>query len=181
MHGPAWQTLLKHIPEDRQNKLMLTTTAGVEIAIQVLLRIDHECVAIRGRLAGSQDAGRVFFVPYDRIEMIGFSVEMKESEFADIFGSLAFPAPTVPGQPVAAAAPQAESNPQPQAEPAQAPAGTEIAAATPAPPIAPSSQPSAEAVNPFALGSSRTPTLIKSVVLERFRARNSSSGNGQEG
>jgi hypothetical protein len=88
MHTAAWVKLLRHIPAEEQSKLMLVTSGGTEIAVQVILRIDPECLALRGRLAGSTDAGRVFFVPYARIDYLGFQQPLKESEFHELFANL---------------------------------------------------------------------------------------------
>lgn len=91
MQSLAWEVLFRAIPEGQQNNLILITRAGVEISVQCVLRIDPECVVIRGRLSGSQDAGRVFFIPYQQIDNIGFFREMKESEFHEMFAGLTFP------------------------------------------------------------------------------------------
>jgi hypothetical protein len=88
MHNAAWVKLLSHIPASEQSKLMLVTTSGAEITIQCFLRLDPECLALRGRLAGSTEAGRVFFVPYTHIDYLGFQQPLKEAEFHDIFNSL---------------------------------------------------------------------------------------------
>jgi hypothetical protein len=88
MHSTTWVKLFRHIPAEEQAKLMLVTTGGTEIAIQCFLRIDPECLALRGRLAGSTDGGRVFFVPYSHIDYFGFQQSIKESEFRDLFGGL---------------------------------------------------------------------------------------------
>lgn len=108
MHDAAWVKLLRHIPASEQSNLLLVTTSGREIAIQCLLRIDPQCLALRGRLAGSQDAGRIFFVPYSHIDYFGFQQALKEAEFHELFGSLeslsadspaAAPEPTEPAGP----------------------------------------------------------------------------------
>jgi hypothetical protein len=96
MRSSAWATLLRQIPDHEHNQLVVTTGNGTEIAVQVILRIDHEFVAIKGRLAGSQDAGRVFFIPYTHIDYFGFQRDVKEAEFQEIFGKLEFPDPGVP-------------------------------------------------------------------------------------
>jgi len=93
MHSSGWVALLRHVPEEQQNQLMLVTAAGTEIAMQCILRIDHEFMAIKGRLAGSQEAGRVFFIPFSQIDYLGFAGEVKESAFHEMFGDLVVPAP----------------------------------------------------------------------------------------
>lgn len=119
MHNAAWVKLLSHIPAQEQSNLMLVTTSGTEITIQCLLRLDPECLALRGRLAGSTDAGRVFFVPYSHIDYFGFQQPLKEAEFHELFNNLQLLGPTLPlAAPAEVAAP-----------------------AEPAPPVTPSAHP----------------------------------------
>ncbi len=156
MHSAAWMKLLRHIPAAQQDKLMLMTVSGTEIAIQCLLRIDPECLAIRGRLAGSTDAGRVFFIPYSHIDYFGFQQPVKEAEFHELFGSLDIPS----GAAVAV--------PSPVAPAAATPAETE--STTAAPPVAPSAT---------AAPTPRNPLAIKSSVLEKFRSRSVTNSGTQ--
>ncbi|HTU90833.1 MAG TPA: hypothetical protein VMF69_12210 [Gemmataceae bacterium] len=145
MHDAAWVKLLRHIPSGEQSNLMLVTTAGTEIAIQCLLRLDPQWLALRGRLAGSTDAGRVFFVPYSHIDYFGFQQPLKEAEFHELFKSLESLA--------------AEAQPHPPSAPP--PAAAESAAPA---------QPSSSHPTP-----SRSPRAIKSTVLEKFRARSTTN------
>lgn len=147
MHDAAWVKLLRHIPASEHSNLMLVTTSGREIAVQTLLRIDPQSLALRGRLAGSTDAGRVFFVPYAHIEYVGFQQPLKEAEFHELFGNL---------------------DSLPDAEPPAAPSAPS-AALEPAEPTPNSAQPTPQ----------RSPLAIKSVVLEKFRARSHSNPGSQ--
>lgn len=149
MRDTAWMKLLRHIPASEQSKLMLVTTSGTEIAIQGLLRIDPECLALRGRLAGSTDSGRVFFVPYSSIDYFGFQQPLKETEFHELFASLE----------TQAAAPPAEA---------------------PAPPPAATPEPVAPPQLPNHPTPPRGPSVIKSTVLEKFRARSSNTNPGTQ-
>ncbi len=148
MQSSVWVLLLRQVPPEQYNNLMLVTSGRTEIAVQCVLRIDHEFMAIKGRLAGSQDAGRLFFIPYDRIDYLGFQQAVKESEFHEIFDSLTVPAPAAVAAPAAAEPPPAAPDREPEA----------------APPVAPSLS-----------GVNRPLTPIKSAVLERFRARSVTS------
>src|SRR5262249_15010524 len=75
-----------------------------------------ESIALKGRLAGSQDAGRVFFVPYSHIDYFGYQNPLKESEFHEVFGSLELAGAAADAPPPAAAAAPAEP-PEPAAVP----------------------------------------------------------------
>lgn len=159
MHANAWATLLRHIPPDEHSKLMLMTGSGMEVAVQIILRIDQEFVAFKGRMAGSQDQGRLFLVPFANIDYINFNYAMKDEEFEAMFGNLDMPATPSPGLPPLAAAPE----PAPVAPPVK------VAAPEPPPPQpAPEPEPAGGAPN-------RSPLPLKSAVLERFRSR---SGGG---
>jgi hypothetical protein len=154
MHSAAWVKLLRHIPASEQPNLMLVTSGGIEIAIQCFLRVDPECLAVKGRLAGSQDAGRVFFIPYSHIDYLGFQQALKESEFHDLFGNLDMgQVITPPAVPAAAPDPVAPSASLPEPE---------SAAPTPKPALTP-----------------RNPLAIKSSVLEKFRSRSTTNPGTQ--
>ncbi len=170
MHANAWATLLRHIAPEEHGKLLLMTGSGMEVAIQAILRIDHEFVAFKGRLAGSQDQGRLFFVPFANIDYINFTYAIKDEEFQTMFGTLEVPAApvAVPAAPVAVPEPE-------EPEFAEAPAietieDTQEEEAQPEPvPAAP--------VGP----STRTPLPIKSAILERFRSRGQGPGGPGQG
>lgn len=149
MQSLAWEQLFRAIPDELRNILILTTRAGIEITIQMLLRIEPECLVVRGRLAGTQDAGRVFFIPYEQIDNLGFMREMKEAEFVEAFAHFKFPARNTPAPP----SPVVET-PQPLPN---------LADDLPLTPVMPGVTPS------------RMNIPIKSEVLERFRSRTSSS------
>src|SRR5436305_614227 len=91
MQSSVWMALLKHIPAEQHDQFMLVTVSGTEIAIQGLLRIEQEFVALKGRLSGSQEAGRVFFIPYAQIDYFGTGKPIKDTEFNDLFGTLIVP------------------------------------------------------------------------------------------
>ena len=150
MQASSWAALLRQIPPEQHDQLMVVTGSGVEIALNNILRVGAEFVAIKGRLAGSQDAGRVFFLPYSNIDYFGFQKEVKESEFEALFGTLLGPAS---GATPAAATAGAAEKPVESAAPVPA---------TPPPPTLPG----------------RAAAPIKSAVLEKFRSRLGSSSNG---
>src|SRR6266849_11224043 len=86
MLSTPWIALLKKIPAEHHNQLMLVTTSGTEIALQLILVLDGECLVFKGRLSGCQDAGRLFYVPFDRIDYLGFNRVVSEDEFKTWYG-----------------------------------------------------------------------------------------------
>ncbi len=92
MPSDAWARLLRLVPAKDQDNLMLLTSNRTEFAIQAILRFDPDFLIIKGRLAGSQDQGRVFFIPYEQIDHIGFYRAFKDTEFNEMFAELDAPA-----------------------------------------------------------------------------------------
>lgn len=80
MLSTPWIALLKKLPAEHHNQLMLVTTSGVEMSVQMIMVLEGECLIFKGRLSGCQDAGRLFYVPYDRIDYIGFNRSVTEDE-----------------------------------------------------------------------------------------------------
>ncbi len=131
MQSTAWGHLLRQIPTDKYQSLSLVTTGGTEIALQGILRIEREFVAVKGRLAGSQDAGRVYFIPYTHIDYLGTQIEVKDDEFEAMFGHI-----ELSGAPAAA-------TPAPAAD---APVSPSVSQITPIPGSGPSVVPMRSAV-----------------------------------
>src|SRR6266542_474477 len=86
MQSTPWIALLKKIPAEQHNQLVLVTSSGIEMAIQIILVLDGECLVFKGRLSGSQDAGRLFYVPFDRIDYVGCNRVVSEDEFKAWYG-----------------------------------------------------------------------------------------------
>jgi hypothetical protein len=144
MDSKKWIEILRRIPKREHEKLMVVTSIGVEISIQNIMRLEPEYVIFRGRLAGTTDMGRLFFVPYGEINYIVLLKEVTEVEFEPVFGPIEFPTGVKP----ALAAPQQ----------------TEVARdeETQEPPMTPpAGEPARPAERPAA----------KETLLERLRAR----------
>ena len=95
MQSLAWMTLLRQIPPAKHEIVVLVTTAGIEISMQNLLRLEQDYAVIRGRLSGTTDTGRIFFVPYDQMNYLGFQKEIKDADICAMYGEQD-PAPAVP-------------------------------------------------------------------------------------
>jgi hypothetical protein len=92
MQGPSWIALFEQIPAKLHDTLVLTLVTGAEIMMQSLLRLDSDFAILRGRMAGSTDAGRVIVLPYNQIVNLAFAKRMLEPEVQAIFGKTLEPA-----------------------------------------------------------------------------------------
>lgn len=158
MQSSAWISLLRLIPPAHHENLSLLTLNSTEISIQNIIRMEMDYLVLRGRLAGSSDAGRVFFVPYDQINIVAFQKEVKEPVVRAFFGEIqAAPAP-------AAAPARAEADTVAETDPAM---GADILP-TPSPATPPQESPT-----PFesTLPGMRPGIAAKSAILERLRGK----------
>ena len=73
MRNVEWIEMLKLIPEEQQNTLALVLRGGSEIMVEMFHRYEPNFLVVRGRLGGTTDEGRAFFVPYD--EMLYYRIE----------------------------------------------------------------------------------------------------------
>jgi hypothetical protein len=170
MHANAWATLLRHIPPEQHGKIMVVTGSGVEVAVQNILRIDNEFMAFKGRLAGSQDQGRLFFVTFHNIDYINFKDAVQDDEFHAMFDNLEMP--EIPANGVTTFALPGEETPE---VPLDNNAAEEIQ-----PEALPDVEPEPTAATPVS-PSNRAPAPLKSAILERFRSRSNLPGGSNNG
>src|SRR5438045_9447296 len=86
MQGSGWIAVLKRIPRQQHDSLVVVTATGVEIVIRELVRLEEDFLILRGRMAGSTDAGRVIILPFDQINYVGFNKLVPEPELQAMFG-----------------------------------------------------------------------------------------------
>lgn len=102
MRSKTWADLVRKLPPNYHDSLLLVTSVGIEITVQVMMRAEDEYLVIRGRLGGTTDTGRVFFIPYDQINCISVLRPMPGAELAVMFGQspeellMAEPPPLLP-------------------------------------------------------------------------------------
>jgi hypothetical protein len=128
MRSSFWISLLRRLPEQYHAKLILIFASGHEINLSSIFRMEEDYMIIRGRLAGSTDAGTFVFVPFDQIVYIGFREEIKEAEMEKIWGE-APPAPVAAAPPAEAPVPESRPTPEPTPMPAASPAAAAAGAA----------------------------------------------------
>ena len=92
MRSADWIALIKKLPPEAHNQLVVTTVGKTEVIVQSFLMLEGECLVLKGRLAASQDTGRLFFVPYDQIDTIAFLRAVPEEEFRTWFDEPSVPA-----------------------------------------------------------------------------------------
>ena len=88
MLGPSWIALFERIPAKYHDTLALSLVTGAEIIMQSVLRLESDFAILRGRMAGSTDAGRVIILPYDQIVNAAFTKRMLEPEVKAVFGEI---------------------------------------------------------------------------------------------
>ena len=88
----AWIAMFRRIPADLEDALALGLTTGAEIVVQKIVKLDPDFMIIRGRLAGTQDAGRVVLIPYSQLTFVAVIRDLKDTEIEATFGKGGAPA-----------------------------------------------------------------------------------------
>lgn len=86
MQSTDWIELFSLIPPEQHNTLILMTQSRIELSVEQVLRLEPTYVAIRGRLCGSTDDGRVFFIPYAQLTYVNINRYVKEEEIRSLYG-----------------------------------------------------------------------------------------------
>jgi hypothetical protein len=115
MQTEVWKALLRRVPPEQNDNLMLMTAQGTEVNVQVVLQLGDDFLVVRGRIAGSNDGGRVFFLPYEHLDHVGFQKPVNDAVLQTAFDITPPPAVETPA-----------ASPTPEPEPA-APAPPEAA------------------------------------------------------
>jgi hypothetical protein len=93
MQNTDWIELFHLIPAEQQNILVLTTVSGMDLNIEMILRTEPSVLVFRGRVQGSTDDGRVFFLPYRQIDFLQINRFVRENEIQEMFAKAAPPEP----------------------------------------------------------------------------------------
>lgn len=93
MQNTDWIELFHLIPPEQQNILVLTTVGGTDLNIEMVLRTEPSVLVFRGRVQGSTDDGRVFFLPYRQIDYLQMNRFVRENEIQEMFSKAAPPPP----------------------------------------------------------------------------------------
>lgn len=88
----AWIALFRRIPAALHDALALGLATGAEIVLQKIVKLEPDFMIIRGRLAGTQDSGRIVMVPYNKLTFVAIPKFLPDAEVEAIFGKGAPPA-----------------------------------------------------------------------------------------
>ncbi len=85
MINTDWIALFQLIPHERHSKLVLVLNTGSEVNVEAFVRFESTHLVLRGRVAGSTDEGRAFFVPYTYLLYLRIDENVKVSEINDFY------------------------------------------------------------------------------------------------
>ena len=158
MQGPGWLSLLRRLPPALHDGITIVTSNASEIIIQSVVRAERDLLIVRGRMSGSQDTGRVIFIPFDQINYVALGKKPTDPELQEILTkpvagghAAADGSASADVEEVEAFVPEAAIEPEPKAESESNDSDGSAPAATPGPqkPVHPS----------------------KTILLARLRAR----------
>ncbi len=105
MHGNSWIGFFLRLPPELRDGLILSLSTGMEIIAQGFVRVDQEFLILKGRLAGTQDQGRIVVLPYSQLVYCAFARKLTDEETALVFSEPLAPvvfqsaAPATPPEP----------------------------------------------------------------------------------
>ncbi|VTS07838.1 hypothetical protein [Tuwongella immobilis] len=86
MTRDEWSQLFRQVPQGYHASMNLVLKNG-EISVEQFILFEPDFIVLRGRVAGTTDEGRCFFVPYDQIVYARIERMIKAAVVAGFFGS----------------------------------------------------------------------------------------------
>lgn len=82
MEAAAWKQLFESLRPEDQECLVVSVEGGLDVAVQAVAKVEDEVVLLRGRVSGQADVGRIFVIPYDRLNCLYVNryVQVEETE-----------------------------------------------------------------------------------------------------
>jgi hypothetical protein len=122
MLNPEWIDVFRLIPPEEHTKLIIALQNGTELSVDTLIRFEPHFLLMRGRVAGTIDEARGFFVPYSQMlyvrlervvsveemdamfphQIIPLAEEVKGAHETAVLPPSERPTPTVPTDPATA-------------------------------------------------------------------------------
>ena len=178
MHGnESWIAMFRRVPVDLHDVVAVGITTGDEIVLQKILKLEPEFMIILGRLAGTQDTGRLIVIAYAQLTYMAISRKLMDHEIHAIFGQdtegFAAPIGAAKAEPILGAASEPEPIPEPLPKAESKPTVPETPPPPKAPP-APAVQPAPIKVMPNGMMPS------KNTLLAKLRARLGENSSGMK-
>ena len=85
MQNADWVALIRRLPQELHNQLVLVLQNRMEISVETVFRLEPAYAVIRGRLAGTTEGGLLFMLPYDQLTGAYFFKAVTEAEVNSIF------------------------------------------------------------------------------------------------
>jgi hypothetical protein len=100
MLNQEWIDMFRVIPPEHHNQIVVVLQNGSEISIDTFFRFEPNFLLARGRVSGTTDENRAFFVPYN--QMLYFRIEriMKLEELEEFLINRTEAAPEAEQAPV---------------------------------------------------------------------------------
>jgi|SRR5262245_8374373 len=122
MLNAEWIEMFRLIPQEEHTKLIIALQNGTELSVDTLIRLEPHFLLLRGRVAGTIDEARGFFVPYSQMlyvrlervvsveemdglfphQIIPMAEEVKSANDTAVVPTSERPTPTVPTDPATA-------------------------------------------------------------------------------
>src|SRR5262245_4262968 len=102
MKNEEWIALFQRIPPAQHSTLVLVCQTGNELALETVFRTEPTYLVMRGRIAGTPDEGRLFFIPYSQLTYLRIERVVAENEVPGILGEAALEPAEEFEEPVAA-------------------------------------------------------------------------------
>jgi hypothetical protein len=83
-----WRKFFEDLPTSEHELAIVALANGDEVSIQRIMKYMDAFMVVRGRLGGTEDAGHVFCLPYDRIEFVFFSRIQPDQTVVEMFGDI---------------------------------------------------------------------------------------------
>jgi len=86
MNNEEWIALYKTIPEDIIPAMVIQLVNGTDICLDTIIHYQPQYLVARGRLGGTTDESRGFFIPYDQMIMLRWEKLVKLRDMQEVAG-----------------------------------------------------------------------------------------------
>jgi hypothetical protein len=75
-----WSAIFNSFRPEDHKFLVVSTSNGLEVAVQDISRVEEGLVLIRGRISGTADSGRLFLLPYHQLSSVYVNRPVRREE-----------------------------------------------------------------------------------------------------